>query len=165
MNTGQKNNIIKKLIIADDDHDDQILLKEALEDFENPPLTQMVSDGCQLVRALEKELLPDLVLMDLNMPNKNGIECLLEIRSNARFNKLPIIVLSTSKDPHDIEACFNSGANLFFSKPYTFKDLKTLVHSVLTVDWQMFIQSKLSKQEFLAVALKGQFPEHLVASV
>ena len=149
---------IKKLIIADDDHDDQILLKEALEDFEFPPLTEMVSDGCQLTDALENELLPDLILVDLNMPNKNGIECLLEIRSNNKYEKLPIIVLSTSKDPHDIEACFNSGATLFYSKPYTFKELKTLVHSILSINWNVFFDHRPSKQEFLSMALKGQFP-------
>ncbi|MES2655577.1 MAG: response regulator [Bacteroidota bacterium] len=157
-------NIIKKLIIADDDHDDQILLKEALEDFENPPATQMVSDGCQLIKVLENSPLPSLVLMDLNMPNKNGIECLLEIRSNTKFDRLPIIVLSTSKDPHDIEACYNSGANLFFSKPYTFKELKTLVHSVLNVDWQSFVGHRLNRQEFIGIALKGQFPSHLLVT-
>lgn len=149
---------IKKLIIADDDHDDQILLKEAIEDFEYPPLTVMVSDGCQLIAALENDMFPDLVIVDLNMPNKNGLECLLEIRSNVKFARLPVIVLSTSKDPHDIEACFNSGANLFFSKPYTFKELKTLVHSILSIDWQLIFDWKPSKQEFLSIALKGQFP-------
>ena len=157
MSNTQKH-FIKKLIIADDDQDDQILLKEALEDFEYPPLTKMVSDGCQLIAALENDVLPDLVLVDLNMPNKNGIECLLEIRSNPQLGKLPVIVLSTSKDPHDIEACFNSGANLFFSKPYTFKELKTLIHSILSIDWQLFFERKPTKQEFLTIALKGQFP-------
>jgi CheY-like chemotaxis protein len=157
MSNTQKH-FIKKLIIADDDHDDQILLKEALEDFEYPPATKMVSDGCQLIAALEEDLLPDLILVDLNMPNKNGIECLLEIRSNNKLERLPVVVLSTSKDPHDIEACFNSGANLFFSKPYTFKELKVLVHSILSIDWQLLFERKLSKQEFLTMALKGQFP-------
>ncbi|MES2559369.1 MAG: response regulator [Bacteroidota bacterium] len=155
---------IEKLIIADDDNDDQILLKEAIEDFHNPPQTRIVSDGCQLIAALNNDELPDLVLVDLNMPNKNGIECLLEIRSNSKFERLPVIVLSTSKDPHDIEACFNSGANLFFSKPYTFKELKTLVHSILSIKCQMLYELSLSKQEFLTMALKGQFPERVLVS-
>ncbi len=155
---------IKKLIIADDDYDDQILLKEALDDFEYPPLTQMVSDGCQLISALLSQPLPDIVLLDLNMPNKNGIECLLEIRSKAKFDSLPVIVLSTSKDPHDIEACFNSGATLFFSKPYTFKELKMLLHSILSTDWQLFFERKPDKQEFFAIALKGQLPSLISAS-
>ncbi len=163
MSAVQKNSI-KKLIIADDDCDDQVLLQEALEDLEYPPLMQMVSDGCQLISTLAKEILPDLVLMDLNMPNKNGIECLLEIRSNAKFDKLPIIVLSTSKDPHDIEVCFNSGANLFFSKPYNFKELKTLVHSLLAIDWQLFVERKLNKQEFLAIAFNGKFPVNMLVT-
>lgn len=163
MSNTQKH-FIKKLIIADDDHDDQILLKEALEDFEYPPLTQMVSDGCQLIAALQSDVFPDLVLLDLNMPNKNGIECLLEIRSNAVFAKLPVVVLSTSKDPHDIEACFNSGASLFFSKPYTFKELKTLVHTILSIDWELFSERKPDKQDFLAIALKGQFPSHITTT-
>lgn len=156
--------VVKKLIIADDDQDDQILLKEALEDFEYPPITEMVSDGCQLIVALENNLLPDLVILDLNMPNKNGIESLLEIRMHARFEKLPVVVLSTSKDPHDIEACYNSGANLFFSKPYTFKELKTLVHSILNIDWQLFFENRPCKHEFTAIALKGQFSNFIPAT-
>jgi CheY-like chemotaxis protein len=149
---------IKKLIIADDDHDDQILLRETMEDFQNPPLIEVVSNGCQLIAALLNDVLPDLVLLDLNMPNKNGIECLLEIRANPQYEKLPVVVLSTSKDPHDIEACFNSGATLFFSKPYTFKELKTLVHAMLGVNWASIFDRNLNKDEFLAIAMKGQIP-------
>jgi CheY-like chemotaxis protein len=157
MNTTHKLHI-KKLIIADDDHDDQILLRETLDDYEYPPEIEMVSDGCQLIEALQKNPLPDLVLLDLNMPNKSGIECLLELRSSSRYDKLPIVVLSTSKDPHDIEACFNSGANLFFSKPYTFKELKSLMHSVLTANWPLFLNQRLSKEEFMLLAVKGELP-------
>ncbi len=156
MSTTQ-NPIIKKLIITDDDLDDQILLKEAIEDFEYVPAISILSDGCQLIAALQNDTQPDLVLLDLNMPNKNGIDCLMEIRANKAFNQLPIIIFSTSKDAHDIDAAYENGANLFFSKPCTFTGLKKLLHSILSINWEIFFNQKPTKEEFSEIAHKGEY--------
>ena len=145
----------KYLIIADDDRDDQILLREAIDDYSSPPKISTVSDGCQLMDMISDSELPDLVLLDLNMPNKNGLECLSEIRSNDKFKNIKIVILSTSKDIRDIEACYNNGANLFFSKPYTFESLKTLIHSVLNINWNEF-PSMLNKHQFIRVATESK---------
>ncbi len=144
---------VKKLIIADDDWDDQILLKEVIDNHEFAPNVVTVSDGNQLISAIQSGPAPDLILLDLNMPNKNGIECLIEIRASAVYSSLPIVVLSTSKDLKDIELCYANGAQLFFSKPYTFESLKGLINFIISIHWKNF-PKKLDKVDFLRIAQK-----------
>jgi CheY-like chemotaxis protein len=146
--------MVKSIIIADDDWDDQLMLKETISDHDFAPAVKTVSDGSQLMRMILTEPLPDLILLDLNMPNKNGLECLAEIRSDIGLRNIPVVVLSTSKDIRDIESCYAKGANLFFSKPYTFGSLKTLVHSILKIDWVHF-PKQMDKSEFIRITTLG----------
>lgn len=150
--------VIKNLIIADDDSDDQALLKETIDDHEFAPAVKTVFDGSQLMRSIANGPLPDLILLDLNMPNKNGIECLAEIRSDKELKHLPVVVLSTSKEMRDIESCYTNGANLFFSKPYSFESLKSLVHNILNIDWPNF-PAQMDKSEFIRITSLGCVPE------
>lgn len=148
---------IKHLIIADDDEDDQMLLREAIQEFSDSILTTIISDGKQLMNFLNKGNIPELLLLDLNMPYKSGTECLKEIRSNENLRKLPVVVLSTSRNARDIESSFNFGANLFFTKPCSFQSLKMLIRSILSINWESF-QSISSKQTFTQIATSGFVP-------
>lgn len=148
---------IRHLVIADDDWDDQVMLRETMDSYVHAPQLHVVSDGRQLMHSLTTRPLPDLIFMDLNMPHKTGIECLTEIRANQLLKHLPIVVLSTSKDIRDIESSYSNGANLFFSKPYTFNSLKTLIHSILSIDWNNF-PGRLDKAEFVKIATTGFAP-------
>jgi CheY-like chemotaxis protein len=145
---------IKYLIVADDDEDDQMLLKEAIQEFSDSIVTTIIPDGKQLMNFLNKGNKPELILLDLNMPYKNGTECLLEIRANEQLRNLPVVILSTSRNIRDIELCFNLGANLFFTKPCSFKSLKILVRSILAINWETF-KSVTSKQKFTQIATSG----------
>ncbi|HET6226599.1 MAG TPA: response regulator, partial [Bacteroidia bacterium] len=108
---------IKQLIIADDDEDDQMLLKEAIHEYAPDIQCHTIRDGKQLMEILNKGEIPELLLLDLNMPYKNGMECLIEIRAIESLRHIPIVILSTSRNVRDIELCFTHGANLFFTKP------------------------------------------------
>lgn len=143
---------INNVIIADDDSDDQMLVREVIEDFEFPVNTIVLSDGLQLMHSLKSGILPDLVLLDLNMPYKNGIECLTEIRADETTRNLPVVILSTSKAIRDMELCFAAQAHLFLSKPSTFDGLKKMIHTVLSIDWNRLPLS-LNKQQFMKIAL------------
>lgn len=145
---------VKTLIIADDDPDDQVLLRESMEGLLGVPEVKAVFDGTQLMSMLRGGLTADLVLMDLNMPNKNGIECLKEIKSPDFIQRVPVVVLSTSKELRDIEQCYEHGADLFLSKPNSFQKLRLLLESLLHIDWKNF-PVKMSKQEFLAIGSRG----------
>ncbi len=148
---------IKHLIVADDDEDDQMLLKEAIHDFSDTIEITITPDGRQLMNFLYKGNLPDLILLDLNMPYKNGTDCLKEIKSNPEWRHIPIVILSTSRNTRDIELCFNYGANLFFTKPCSFYSLKTLIHSILGINWTEF-KTISSKHAFTQIATTGYMP-------
>jgi CheY-like chemotaxis protein len=145
---------IKHLIIADDDEDDQMLLKEAIQEYSDAIALTVISDGKQLMNFLSKDNTPDLILLDLNMPYKNGTECLMEIRANENLRHIPVVILSTSRNVRDIELCFNLGANLFFTKPCSFLSLKILIRSILSINWTSF-KTISSKQKFIQISTSG----------
>jgi len=121
-----------KILIADDDEEDRFLIMSALNKNDIKNKIQTVEDGEALLEYLcntgkytdsKKYSLPDLIFLDLNMPKKNGIEALAEIRSNERLKHIPIIVLSTSQAEQDILNSYKFGVNSFITKPVTFEDL------------------------------------------
>ena len=97
---------------------------------------RFVPNGVELIRFLFRQLkapesvatfLPDLILLDLNMPLKDGRQALLEIESESGFQQIPIAVLTTSSDPEDAEFCRAHGARYFLSKPTTYSELARMI--------------------------------------
>jgi CheY-like chemotaxis protein len=134
------------ILIADDDPDDRVMIKEAFE--ENLLLNELyfVEDGEELMNYLNRSgkysdvsayPLPGLILLDLNMPRKDGREALEEIKNNSTLSHIPIIILTTSKTEEDIIKSYNLGVNCFITKPVKFVDLvkvtKTLGHFWLEI--------------------------------
>ena len=95
-----------------------------------------------------EDALPDVIFLDLNMPRKNGLECLKEIRNNTKCKKIVIAIYSTSASEHDIEETFRNGANVFIKKPNDFQTLKKILSDVVTLNWQ-YHTSGLNKDNFL----------------
>ncbi|MBC7915362.1 MAG: response regulator, partial [Pyrinomonadaceae bacterium] len=93
-----------------------------------------VNNGIQLMDYLSKKdaALPHLILLDLNMPRKNGLECLKEIRSNEKFKGISIAIYSTSASKNDIDETFSNGANVYIKKPSDFGILKQLLAKVVS---------------------------------
>lgn len=120
------------ILIADDDEDDILLVKSALEDCGYNGRVDFVENGISLLDFLIKNTnnLPDLVLLDLNMPKKDGREVLIEVRANEALKRLPMIVFTTSKSPEDIKTCYANGANCYLSKPSSFDDLVTTMEKI-----------------------------------
>jgi CheY-like chemotaxis protein len=119
------------ILMADDDHDDQYLVQEAWEELELDKGLKFVSDGEELMKSLLDGIknpdtfdgLPSLILLDLNMPRKNGRKSLQEIKANPYLRHIPVIILTTSKDREEIHYCYQLGAAGFITKPATFEDL------------------------------------------
>lgn len=128
----------KFIFLADDDVDDRILFEDALKEVCEK--TQLVTskDGDDLMRQLHrsKTILPDVIFLDLNMPCKNGLECLEEIKGDVTLNEIPIIIFSTSSDENTINKVFSMGANYYISKPSTFSALKKVIQLVLSINWE-----------------------------
>ena len=138
------------ILLADDDDDDRLFFKDAIEEVKVKTVVTMVNDGVELMDYLLKpEIhLPNLVFLDLNMPRKNGMECLKEIRSNNKLKDLSIAIYSTSAMEKDIEETFVKGANIYIKKPNDFEVLKNILAKVITINWQ-YHTSGLNKENFL----------------
>ena len=124
---------ITKILLADDDEDDQFMFLEALKEIELPTKLVTANDGDQLMAALRTSTgnLPDVVFLDLNMPRKNGFQCLREIRDDKELSALRTIIFSTSAEPEVIRQLYKNGADLYIKKPNEFNELKKIIETVL----------------------------------
>jgi len=111
-----------KILYADDDKDDRELFQQALKDAHTDAKLTTVEDGDKLMKYLAQVdgQHPDIIFLDINMPCKNGKECLKEIRSKKELDEVPIVMFSTSSYKEDIDETFANGANLYVSKPVFF---------------------------------------------
>jgi CheY-like chemotaxis protein len=126
----------RTFIVVDDDADDRDLLHEALSLAEPPLHIIELPDGIHLMEHLAKSEPPALIILDLNMPHKSGMECLAEMRAG-RFRSIPVVVLSTSTRRKDVEHAYQHGASFFFSKPCTCKELNALAAYIVSLQWQL----------------------------
>lgn len=119
------NNI--SILIAEDDADDRFLLQSAFEENGFNDSLHFVENGVDLLEYLNKLLaaseqptLPNFILLDLNMPKKDGREVLKEIKQNPLLSGIPIIILSTTNNEHEMKRCYELGANSYITKPHSF---------------------------------------------
>lgn len=126
------------ILMADDDPDDRLLMKEALEEIELPNAIDFVEDGAELMDYLyqkgrfliDKTVKPNLILLDLNMPKINGHEALRLIKSDPVLRRIPVIVLTTSKAEGDVIKTYDLGVNSYISKPADFDELVKVAREI-----------------------------------
>lgn len=123
------------ILLADDDADDCFFFRKSLEAFPLSTPLLVVHDGEQLMQLLANEAneLPDVLFLDLNMPRKNGFECLSEMRLSEKLKKLPVIVFSTSFEQEVINQLYLNGAQHFIRKPSEFSQYKNIILHALTL--------------------------------
>jgi CheY-like chemotaxis protein len=127
--------LVRNVILAEDDVDDQNIFQIALQEVDPMIKLQFASNGNQLLELLQASK-PDMVFLDLEMPYKNGLECLVEIRNNATISRLPVIVFSSTTKQSNIQTAYEMGAHLFFIKPPVYKDYLFSIKSILNLKWQ-----------------------------
>ncbi|HEX8333342.1 MAG TPA: response regulator [Segetibacter sp.] len=133
---------ITNLVIADDDEDDVDFFQEAVE-MTCPRINlTVVKNGTQLISMLREMRKPDAILLDLNMPEKSGIECLTEIKGDALFSDVPVIIFSTSNSERDIKYCLNNGASYYYVKPKTFKGMMHIASDLCSGNLRNQLQQK-----------------------
>ena len=120
----------KKIFIADDDEDDLSFFASAVKDTCPGVELTTAEDGEALLKKLETSSLPDVILLDLNMPFVNGRECLKVLRQNPQYSKVPILIYSTSNAKSDVDYCLQNGANYYIVKPSTYHAVKLLVSDI-----------------------------------
>jgi len=127
------------LLMADDDEEDRLLARDALRESRLLNDLRFVEDGEELMDYLhcrgrysdhESAPRPGLILLDLNMPRKDGREALAEIKADPELKKIPVVILTTSKREEDIVRSYLDGANSFIVKPVTFEGLVEVMRAV-----------------------------------
>jgi CheY-like chemotaxis protein len=124
------------ILMADDDEDDRELARDAFEEADVHGQIRFVKDGQELIDYLREHLhtvrdtRPGIVLLDLNMPRKDGHEALAEIKHDEDLCDIPVIVLTTSKSQEDIARCYCSGASSFITKPTTHAGLVDVMRNL-----------------------------------
>jgi CheY-like chemotaxis protein len=130
-----------RVILADDDEEDRELFREVVEDIGSNVNLSMIEDGEDLMIRLKTGIdLPDLIFLDLNMPVKNGHECLKEIRDDKNLQHIPVIIYSTSSSRDQIDLTFREGANLYITKPDSINDLRRIARKVFSLDWKNAVE-------------------------
>ncbi|WP_308990610.1 response regulator [Mariniflexile litorale] len=138
------------IILADDDEDDRLFFTDAFDELNMNTKVNTFNDGVELMDYLkcDETILPHVLFLDLNMPKKNGIECLNEIKTHSKMSEIAIAIYSTSASEEDIEETFVLGANIYIKKPSSFKQLKKVLSEVVSINWQ-YHTNGLNKDNFL----------------
>ncbi|SEI60006.1 CheY chemotaxis protein or a CheY-like REC (receiver) domain [Dyadobacter koreensis] len=127
----------KYIFLADDDEDDCMLFEDALREVNASTELATANDGVELMNLLGKTVPPppDVIFLDLNMPKKNGFECLAEIRNSQQYKNIPVVIFSTTGEEEAINKLYEQGANYFVRKPGSFPKLKSAIQRILAIDW------------------------------
>ena len=131
------------IMVADDDDGDRYLVQSAMEDIGVENEVFFVEDGQKLIDRLITQLavshharpnLPCLILLDLNMPGLHGLDVLRIVKGHPELKGIPIVIMTNSKNPSDVETTYKSGANSFFTKPIDYSGLVDLM-TLLKTYW------------------------------
>jgi two-component system response regulator len=130
--------MINSILIADDDADDRYLLETAFQEKGYSEKIEFVENGVEVLRFLNNiqaredagKLYPKFILLDLNMPKKDGREVLKEMKENPDFKRIPVIVFTTTKNENEIKRCYELGANTYIIKPVSFDALLEVVENI-----------------------------------
>ena len=147
MEPKQKNAPVN-ILLADDDKDDRYFFEKALKEVPIATHLTTFKDGEQLMNYLSKnsKLLPDVLFLDVNMPRKNGSECLSEIKLNPKLKELPVIIYSTSLRDKIADVFYQNGAHYYLQK-CDFPDLVKSIHKSLTLLAEN--PNRLSRDKFI----------------
>lgn len=133
------NDMFVPILLADDDKEDQEFVREALAATRVKNDLICVNDGEELMDYLKRRgaysnpadaPMPGIILLDLNMPRKDGREALKEIKSDPELCKIPVVIMTTSKEERDILQTYDLGGNSYITKPITFEGLVEVIRAI-----------------------------------
>lgn len=125
--------MISNILLVDDDSDDVSLFQEALNQVNADINFHSASNGLQALELLaSRTLTPDVIFLDINMPEMNGWRCLSELKSSPTLKQVPVIMYSTSATKADEQKAASAGALAIYQKPERFQDIKQLLSKVIS---------------------------------
>lgn len=148
----ERNDKCFAILMVDDDEEDFVLVKEALESKQLKVDLYWAEDGYEAMNFLVRRGIyknaptPDLILLDLNMPGKNGFEVLRELKAHQKFRKIPVVILTSSRDQKNISRGYNIGASSFMLKPMSFDEMANAMQSLCEY-WFALVQLPKSTPE------------------
>ena len=125
-----------QILLVEDNEGDILLTLEAFKEMKVKNTVTVVKDGVEAIEFLKNRseasdlIMPDLILLDINMPKLNGIEVLEFIKKDEKFRKIPVVMLTTSSSQEDISACYDKFANCFITKPMDFGRFMDVVEQI-----------------------------------
>lgn len=129
--TQKRKTMHARIFLAEDDNDDARLFEDALAGVLDDLEIHRVYDGVECIYALKHSILPDYIFLDLNMPLKNGIDCLKAIRNMPDLAEVPVVIFSTNHQMKDIDFAYKYGAAYYLVKPNSQKKLETLLRRLM----------------------------------
>ncbi|HMI07408.1 MAG TPA: response regulator [Flavobacterium sp.] len=147
---------MKQIFLTDDDADDCLMFSEALQEIYNEDEASLTitNDGVKLMEVLHETVPPppEVIFLDLNMPRKNGFECLQEIRNNPKLKDIPVVIFSTSSNNDIVNLTYQQGANFYICKPQSYPLLKKTLAFVLSFDPKKMGRQPLREKFVINVA-------------
>ena len=134
----KQNDSLMHVLLTDDDQDDLMLFSEAIKELSFSIQFSAVENGKDMLDLLKENFSPNIIFLDVNMPGQSGKDCLTVIRSDPKYNSIPVIMYSTSSSSEDIESCYRRGANLYVVKPFFFSDIVKMLEKTLSMNWKEY---------------------------
>jgi len=140
-----------KVMLADDDKEGQEIFTDAVAETNIPAEVTTADNGQELMDKLHdpNEPNPDVIFLDINMPLKDGKEALQEIKSDEELKDIPTVIYTASDDKKDIEDTYRAGANLYLTKPVSFRSLVSILRKILTLNWKKYLPKPLRELFFV----------------
>ena len=127
--------MIRSIVFAEDDEDEQFYFREVLHEIKPDIHIEFVANGHELLDLL-KSYIPDLLFLDLDMPYRNGLECLMEIRKQEAISKLPVVIFSSTNRPANITTAYDTGCDLFVHKSSSYSHYAAQLKQILHLNWK-----------------------------
>jgi CheY-like chemotaxis protein len=125
----------KHICLAEDDPDDYYFFSRTLEEIDKSIKLTWFTTGEKLLQFLKVGIeLPDIIVLDMNMPKMDGQACLISIKSEAYLHHIPVVILSTSDCPKTIQTAYEGGAFRYFVKPHTLDEFRKIIQEILAVE-------------------------------
>ena len=123
------------IVLAEDDIDDVLIFKLALKELQTAVKLNHVDNGDKLL-ALLQQLLPDIIFLDIDLPRKDGLACVIDIRKNSAFDNVPVVLISGYSFYKYIESGFAGGANYYLIKTSSVAQLASSLKRIFSIDWK-----------------------------
>ena len=130
--------IEKDILLAEDDREDAEIFDLAMKEISLPYMIRHAENG-DVLFVLLKDKIPYILFLDIDMPCKDGMACIVEIRKNREYDQMPVIMYTSHMGAKIIEESFRNGANIYLTKTNTFRGLTEKLKKVFAIDWKDYL--------------------------